>query len=328
MEQSYLRGIRRDLYAPDVTICRGPVIEGQPGPKSHYWALLRTDAGIDVRVTDGTNPWVGRVEPVLEHPTLSINRLAACFDQANRLVIAYQRSEELWIRQYSPILAQYTTRGPFVGLDPVLLYDGIAAGTDDDADVLLCYVALNRLALHVRIQRETYGAERTLEQFQEPITLDQATELPSSWQLTGQGLNFVSSPYPLATAPNSDTLASTAISPPSGGTWNGLVNSYTSQNTLAAATAVHANTGSYTEVVTQITLAPDSTANAVAVPGGGGLYLPVVVDASLAGEALANTAALASAWTGRYTLVVGSETLGNDTLANTAISPPSSGSYQ
>ncbi len=125
----------------------------------------------------GTDPagaeWVEVSVPALPHDTKELRHLGLAFDQSARHVVAYERAGEVWVRQWDPGSGQYVMRGPWPGVDPVLVMDAEANGYVPDSDVLLFHLALDREHVLMRAQRDGYDVEYQVEDLGEAGYLDQ-----------------------------------------------------------------------------------------------------------------------------------------------------------
>jgi len=139
------------------------------------------------------------------HAITDIAHLAACFDQAAQPVVAYERDGQIHVRQYDPLTQVFVYRGPFAGVDPVLLQDSTVGYNPSDSDVHLYYLDAARTGLHFRVQRELYNTERLIRAFPNPVALDMAIAAPYQIQLVGSFLQSLgqtgyvvrSEPYPV-----------------------------------------------------------------------------------------------------------------------------------
>ncbi|MXV18597.1 hypothetical protein [Deinococcus xianganensis] len=124
------------------------------------------------------------------------------WDQAARPVVSWEQSGFVYVRQWDAQTAQYTTRGPWAGCDPVLMCDAPAHLNTADSDVTLYHLDAARAAVVARTQRDLYGVPRTLGALTPGAVLDQAVCLPYAVQLLGEdvegALALLSEPYPVA----------------------------------------------------------------------------------------------------------------------------------
>lgn len=133
--------------------------------------------------------WVEVEVPPLPHPVEEIRHLALAFDQAARHVVAYEREGEVWMRQWDPVTQAFVQRGPFPGVDPVLIQDATVGYYPPDSDVLLFHLSPDRTSLVMRVQRELYATAHTIQTFDHPVVLDQAVVLPYQVELLGSLLS-------------------------------------------------------------------------------------------------------------------------------------------
>jgi len=149
--------------------------------------------------------WVEVPVPVLPHDTKELRHLGLAFDQAARHVVAYERAGEIWVRQWDPGTGQYVMRGPWPGVDPVLINDVEVNFYVPDSDVLLFHLSADRRSLVMRAQREDYAAEHVVSSLGAEAFLDQAVAASLRIQLAGSmadaptesGLGARSQLYPL-----------------------------------------------------------------------------------------------------------------------------------
>ena len=144
--------------------------------------LLKYDGSSWVPVDDSLYP-----QP--PHPVGEIRHIAVAFDQAARLVMAYERAEEVFVYQWDPLAVEYVVRGPFPGVDPVLINDAPVGRYVPDSDVLLFHLTPDRFNLVMRVQREDYATARSVLTFERPVVLDQVVELPYRIELLGSFTN-------------------------------------------------------------------------------------------------------------------------------------------
>jgi len=222
--QVYRRG---NTYAPELRLAPGPRSMGDTGDVSYATLYGYAWAGLLDRVerrfrlfqaqvpmegpwalSDPRGPevavWVEVEAPPLPHPVEEVAHMALAFDQAARHVVVYERQGEVWIRQWDPVIQQYVMRGPFPGVDPVLINDATVGRYVPDSDVLLFHLTPDRLNLVMRVQREEYATARSVWTFERPVVLDQVVELPYRIELLGSfsdaldttGFVVHSGPYP------------------------------------------------------------------------------------------------------------------------------------
>ncbi len=203
--QVYRRG---NTYAPELRLAPGPRSMGDTGDGSYATLYGYAWAGLLDRVerrfrlfqaqVPGEGPWplhdsrgaevavwVEVEVPPLPHPVEEVAHMALAFDQAARYVVAYEREGEVWVRQWDPLSQSFVQRGPFPGVDPVLIQDATVGYYPPDSDVLLFHLTPDRLNLVMRVQREDYATARSVWTFERPVVLDQVVELPYQIELLG-----------------------------------------------------------------------------------------------------------------------------------------------
>ena len=257
----------------------------------------------------GTDPagaeWVEVSVPALPHDTKELRHLAVAFDQAARHVVAYERAGEVWVRQWDPGSGQYVMRGPWPGVDPVLVMDAEAGYYIPDSDVLLYHLGVDRRTIILRAQRELYSVANTIEILPEDAFLDQAVSLPYQIELLG---SFSSDPsaagmvvrtdlYP---ARSDDTLGSPSFSAPT--------------------------SGLYWPVVVVRDLGSDLVGGASVSAPPSGIYTPIVVTEDLGIELLA-APQISAPGTGNLHPVVIVKDAGQDAVGSAQVDAPSGGTY-
>lgn len=199
--QSYKRGRYR---VPEVAKAAGPQQMGVTGDGSYLTLFGRNWAAILNKKTkqaelyrETPTGWEQVPIPPIAHPTRECRHLALAFDQSARHVLAYERNNEIYIRQWDALLGQFVYRGPFAGVDPVLINDAEVNYYVPESDVLLLYLTPDRLSLKMRVQRQLYAVEHHIETYASPKTLDLLAPLGYQWQAEGDGLNVRSEMYPV-----------------------------------------------------------------------------------------------------------------------------------
>ncbi len=332
----------------EVRLAFGPIEIGNTGDGSYntlysrkYAAFLdETSERLRLVVYDeDSGQWVEVVDgfPQPPHPVAEIRHLGVCFDQAARLVIAYEHNEDVYVYQWNPIVQDYVTRGPFPGVDPVLIQDATVGYYPPDSDILLFHLSRDRKALVMRAQRELYNTAHTIYTFTNPVLLDQAAVLPYQIELLGSelatpdatGYALRSDIYPVYI---SDNLGQAALSSPTTGTYIPIVVVYESEESIGISALSSPATGAYIPAVV-IYESEESIGTSTLLSPTTGAYVLAVVVQNL--EEALGSATLSSPTTGEYRLVVvvvdltrpnyfpaGSENLGIATL-----SAPTTGSY-
>jgi hypothetical protein len=302
---------------------------GQP------WPITGNPANADW-VETGTSEFTG-----LPHPVSEIRHIALAFDQAARPMIAYERNNEVWVRQWDALTNQYVMRGPFAGVDPVLVCDATVFYYIPDSDVVVFYLSPDRLALKNRVQRELFATEYTVHTFPNPVILDQVLSTPYQVGLVGvtdavknaTGFAIFSYTYPVYLK---DVLGQAAFAAPTTGDYIPVVVIYDAgMETLGAAFAAP-NTGAYIPIVVIQDLGTETLGQATFAAPATGAYIPVVVVRDLGMDTL-GSAAFAAPTTGNYVLVVVvvdltasqyTGGLGYENLGSATFSAPTTGSYE
>jgi len=184
----------------ELRLTKGPIAIGQPGDGTYaelyskdYLVFLDETGRLKVFVSTGS-AWTeisDELYPQPPHPGDQIRHIGACFDQAARLVLAYELNEQVYVYQWNPVTQQYITRGPFPGVDPVVIQDAIIGFYPPDSDVLLLHLSTDRTRLIMRVQRELYNTPHEVAVFPRPVVLDQVSAFPYRGQAVG---SYVDSP--------------------------------------------------------------------------------------------------------------------------------------
>jgi len=281
--------------------------------------------------------WVEVPVPDLVHPVGEVRHLALAFDQAARHVVAYEREGEVWVRQWDPVGQRYVMRGPWPGVDPVLVMDATVGYHVPESDVLLFHLTPDRKSLVMRVQRELYGTPHTIETFNEEAILDQGVALPYQFELLGSlssdpdgtGLVLRSDLYPVR---GEDSLGTANLAAPAAGVyWPIVVVRDLGADSLGVANLAAPASGIYLPLVVIEDLGTDTLGTASLAAPASGVYHPVVVVQDLGTDAL-GTAQLAAPETGSYTLAVVVVDLtqspyGVDSLGTAQLAAPTGGSY-
>ena len=281
--------------------------------------------------------WFEVPVPDLVHPVREVRHLALAFDQAARHVVAYERGGEIWVRQWDPVGQQYVMRGPWPGVDPVLVMDATVGYHVPDSDVLLFHLTPDRMTLVMRVQRELYETAHTVETFAEEAILDQGVALPYQFELLGSlasdpdatGLVLRSDLYPVR---GQDSLGTASLAAPASGVyWPVVVVRDLGTDALGVANLSAPTSGVYLPLVVIQNLGTDALGTASLAAPASGVYHPVVVVQNLGTDAL-GTAQLAAPGAGTYALVVVVVDLtqapyGVDALGTAQLTAPTGGSY-
>ena len=243
--------------------------------------------------------------PQPPHPVEEIRHIAVAFDQAARLVMAYERAGEVFVYQWDPLAKEYVVRGPFPGVDPVLINDATVGYYPPDSDVLLFHLTPDRLNLVMRVQREMYATAHAVHTFDQPVVLDQAVALPYQIELLGSlvsalnatGYAMLSEIYPVRAE---DALGSASLSAPT--------------------------TGDYIPIVVIVDLGMEGLGQATLTAPATGDYIPIVVIVDLGTEGI-GSATLSAPATGSYVHVLVVRNLGTENLGSATLSAPTTGTY-
>ncbi len=326
---NYRRG--RSL-APEVVLFPGPRTVAAPGSGSlsdlygYAWALAldrKAGALIMWQALDaagnplalGADPtggaWAVRAAPALAHDPKSVRHVSAAFDQAARVAVAYEVGGSVYVLQWDPGVGNYVMRGPWPGVDPVLVSDAPAAAYVPGSQLRLFHLDPDRAQMIERVQGELYDIPHTVAMLPGPHVLDQGYTAPLTVQIVAAPLDALEGP-PAAIV--SDLYP------------------YRSQDSLGAAQAQPVASGDYYPVVIIKTLPQDSLGAAQAQPVALGDYYPVVIIETLPQDALGTVQAQPVA-SGDYpqgvTVVdlTGAGYASPDTLGTAQAAPISGGSY-
>ena len=333
----------------EVQLAWGPIAIGDTGDGSYRTLFSKLYAGyldestnrLVLLARDGSS-WVPVDEslfPQPPHPVDEIRHIAVAFDQAARLAMAYERAGEVFVYQWDQVVQQYVVRGPFPGVDPVLINDATVGRYVPDSDVLLFHLTPDRLNLVMRVQRELYATAHTIQTFDQPVVLDQVVALPYQMDLLGSlvsaldatGYAMLSEMYPVWVE---DALGSASLSAPTTGGYIPIVVIVDRMEGLGQATLTAPATGDYIPIVVIVDLTEGIGSATLSAPATGS-YVPIVVVQNLGTENL-GTATLSAPTTGTYALVVVVVDLrgenyfppGYEALGSATLSAPTTGSYE
>ncbi|WP_457638440.1 hypothetical protein [Oceanithermus sp.] len=345
-------------YFAEVALARGPremAVTGAGGFDELFgyaWMAILDRGERRLRLfqaRDAGSPWaIGAVAASLEwvevpvlalpHDIKELRHLGLAFDQAARPAVAYERAGEIWVRQWDPGAGQYVMRGPWPGVDPVLINDIEAGYYVPDSDVLLFHLNADRKSLIMRAQREVFEVEHLVQAFASGALLDQAVALPYQLELLGSyesesnitGVSLRSDLYPVRVE---DSLGAAMAMPPSTGTYYPVVIVHElGGESLGEATAAPPPAGTYYPMVVVQDLGSESLGKATAAPPPAGTYYPVVVVRDLGSETLgAATAAPPPAGTYAVAVVVldlSAAPYTIDDLGAASVSAPTGGTYE
>ncbi len=276
--QSYQR---QNYRVPEVAKAAGPQTMGQTGDGSYNTLFGRKWAAILNKQTkkaelyyETPSDWLQVATPDLPHENKEIRHLALAFDGSARHVFAYERSSQIWVRQWDTATQAFVMRGPFEGVDPVLISEAAFTSFIPDGDVNLYFLSGDRLTLKYRVQRDYYAVEYTAQVFTTPMVLDLAA--PGSWQsrsyladALGNRYMVLSHLYPIHLSP--DNLSGSAAGPGQSSYQLALITEALLDNLVAPVSGPGQST--YAPVVLVESFNPDNLTGAVSGPTGGS-YAP------------------------------------------------------
>ncbi|MDW8480594.1 MAG: hypothetical protein RML14_01530 [Meiothermus sp.] len=324
---------RGSHHLPEVALARGPVGgEGVTGDGSYLalfgaaWALVQHQGDKLLHLYQLQTQWVETGIVPIPHEGREIRHIALCFDQAARPVVAYERAGQVWVRQWEPVLSQYVLRGPFAGVDPVLIQDAEVNFYSPESDVLLFYLSPDRRTLHMRVQRELFANERTIETYPTERILDQGLALPYQWELLGEGITVRSDTYPVYLP--TDLLTAMSAAGPQSGLYRPLVVVQdVGLDNLTTITGQAPATGNYRPLVVVQDVGLDNLTTITGQAPATGNYRPLVVVRDVGTDDLTTITGQAPA-TGTYAVKVVVVDLGPaDVLTTITATPPATGNY-
>jgi hypothetical protein len=270
---------RKNKRVPELRIALGPILEGVTGNGSYsdlfgaVWALGLTRNGLKLARL-GVAGWyeVTPLEPLPVLPS-SARHIGLAFDQAARPVISWENGSEVFIRQWDGASNQYVVRGPFAGVDPVLVMDATVNGDIPNSDVILGHLNVFRDQFIYRVQRELYATPRVIPVAANSV-LDAAFVSNYALHFFGSSNNLIWSVrsliYPYIPT---DSLSSiTAIAPASGSYTPVVLIRDEGTDSLSSITAIAPVSGSYTPVVLIRDEGTDSLSSITAIAPNGGTY--------------------------------------------------------
>jgi hypothetical protein len=347
-------GKRGKGYFPEVRYSRGPRAMGVTGDNSfrtllgYLWmAVLDRSQGFRLfqaqvpgegpwALDDPRGPdvavWIEVEVPPLPHPAREVRHLAFCFDQAARHVVTYEYQGQVYVRQWDPVAGAYTMRGPFPGVDPVLLWDYEVGYFLGDSDVLLFHLSPDRTQVIMRVQRELYANPRVVQALPGPAYLDQALALPYQGELLGSldadpdttSLVLRTDLYPVYF---SEVAASPVVNAPVDWDYIPIVVTKDVGVELAASGDISPPTAwDYIPIVVIKDLGAEVAASGAMSPPAAWDYIPVVVIRNLGTEVAASASVAApTAWD--YRLIVVVYNGGVDIAASASVSAPVEWNY-
>jgi hypothetical protein len=347
-------GKRGKGYFPEVRYSRGPRAMGVTGDNSfrtllgYLWmAVLDRSQGLRLfqaqvpgegpwALDDPRGPdvavWIEVEVPPLPHPAREVRHLAFCFDQAARHVVAYEYQGQVYVRQWDPVAGAYTMRGPFPGVDPVLLWDYEVGYFLGDSDVLVFHLSPDRTQVIMRVQRELYANARVVQALPGPAYLDQALALPYQAEVLGSldadpdttSLVLRTDLYPVYL---SEVAASPVVNAPVDWDYIPIVVTKDVGVELAASGGISPPTAwDYIPIVVIQDLGTEVAASATMSPPEAWDYIPIVVIKDLGTEVAASASVAApTAW--NYPLVVVVYNGGVDVAASASVTAPTAWNY-
>ena len=326
----------------ELRLTKGPIAIGQPGDGTYaelyskdYLVFLDETGRLRVFVSTGTSwaPVPNELYPQPPHPGDRIRHIGVCFDQAARLVLAYEYEGRVYIYQWDPVSRQYVTRGPFPGVDPVIIQDATIGFYPPDSDVLLLHLSTDRTKLIMRVQRELYNTPREVAVFPRPVVLDQVSAFPYYGQAVG---SYVDSPESTGFTVRTDIYpvylheraGGASVSPPTDWT---LIPVVVVQDlgteSAGSATVVAPTAWDYIPIVVIKDLGTEGVGTATLTAPTAWNYIPIVMVKNLGTEGV-GTATLAAPTAWDYRLVVVVYDGGTDTAGSATIAPPTQWSYE
>jgi len=299
---------RGKYYLAEVALARGPQSIGAVGDASYgvlygrNWALVldREDNKLHLYQEQG-GTWVEVPVPEIPHDGREIRHISLCFDQSARHVMAYERAGQVWARQWDAVAGAFTMRGPFPGVDPVLVQDATVGYYQPDSDVLLFCLSPDRKNLEMRVQRELFAVGHLIESYFTEKILDQAVGLPYQWELIGDELNVRSELYPVY-LPTENLVNNTALVLGAGNYRPMVIVQDMGTEILSSGSAL-IGSANYRPMVVVVDGGMEAlSAGSLAVGSGNYRALVLVVDVSANPETLSGGAFVPGA--GNYRLVV------------------------
>jgi hypothetical protein len=326
----------------EIRLVKGPIAIGQPGDGTYaelyskdYLVFLDETGRLRVFVSTGAGwaPVPDELYPQPPHPGDRIRHIGACFDQAARLVLAYEYEEQVYVYQWDPITRQYVTRGPFPGVDPVVIQDATIGFYPPDSDVLLLHLSTDRTRLIMRVQRELYSTPHEVVAFPRPVLLDQASASPYYGQVVG---SYVDSPESTGFAVRTNNYpvylfeiaASPAVNAPVDWELIPVVVTKDLLEVAGAASVTAPTTWDYTLAFTTVIrdLGTELAASGAMAPPTVWNYIPTIVIKDL-GTEVATLASVTAPTAWNYPLVVVVYNGGVDVAASASVTAPTAWNY-
>ncbi len=323
----------------ELRLTKGPIAIGEPGDGTYaelyskdYLVFLDETGRLRVFVSTGAGwaPVPDELYPQPPHPGDQIRHIGACFDQAARLVLVYEYEERVYVYQWDPVTRQYVTRGPFLGVDPVVIQDATIGFYPPDSDVLLLHLSADRTRLIMRVQRQLYGTPHEVAVFPRPVVLDQANAFPYYGQVVG---SYVDSPESTGFAVQTniypvylyERAGGASVSPPTDWTLIPIVVTYSSLDIAATSNLLPPVEWDYIPLVVIKSWTEVAASAGVSAPVGWN-YIPAIIIKDLGAEDAASAGVNAPVdWS--YRLVVVVYNGGVDVAASASVSAPVEWNY-
>lgn len=180
----------RALYAPMLAWSDGPVGIGVTGDNSlasltdGTWLLqVCLDGSWVIYRVEGDGLVVEEFDDPPDHVGPEARHISLAFDQSARIALAWEEAATVYVRRWEPTLNEYIENVNFAGVDPCLVLDATLARYVPGSDVLLFYLSTDRTRVCCRVQRDVYGVEYELWDYETPVVLDRALALPWRYEL-------------------------------------------------------------------------------------------------------------------------------------------------
>jgi len=173
---------RGDRYIPELALAQGPVAIGTGSTYAelfgYIWAVEVSEADEVVlyQYDEATSAWDEK-HTIADAPTPpeKMRHISLAFDQAARPIIAYEHkdTQQIYVRQWDGLSNTFVYRGPFDGVDPVLINDVVVHYQIGQSDILCYHLTKDRQTLVARVQSEQYGTQHDQTTFTAQVYLDQ-----------------------------------------------------------------------------------------------------------------------------------------------------------
>lgn len=201
----------------ELFLAPGPEVIGQTGDNSYgamfgrNWLLVwDRDTGFLHAFQETSGEWLEVTEelpPVFDAPApVGSRRWSLAFDQSARVILAYEDAlGVVRVTRWEPSSNSYAQNVTFSGCDPCVVIDASWSFSIPGSDVLLFYLSADRERVMCRVQRDVYGTEYLIWDYEQPVILDRVVALPYKYQVLvsdAQGTPLpdalVSALYPVA----------------------------------------------------------------------------------------------------------------------------------